>query len=198
MLRYNCVQLRRSARPRFRTRPYRAPRSTWLSHIPTEHWPQFADCAAFSGMRLGTTGVGLFRSVFPHAHPAGATGALLSLRWSGLAVVLVQPQLGRCLPCRIIDAARHSAIRSPSCRFQFHDGRQKTFRSIMDVIGSPVLGEGLPSTLPEFAEVFAPDSALSPRVRTLVFGGPGAASYQSQCQARWIRIAKYARNGPLG
>jgi len=73
---------------------------------------------------------------------------------------------------------------------EFDDGRQKTFRSIMDVIGSPVLGEGLPSTLPEFAEVFAPDSSPAPRVRQLVFGGPGAASYQSQCQARWIRIAQ--------
>jgi hypothetical protein len=73
---------------------------------------------------------------------------------------------------------------------QFDDGRQKTFRSIMDVIGSPVLGQGLPSTLSEFAAVFAPDSSLSPRINKLVFGGPGAASYQSQCQARWIRIAK--------
>jgi hypothetical protein len=75
-------------------------------------------------------------------------------------------------------------------QIQFDDGQQKTFRSIMDVIGSPVLGQGLPSTLPEFAAVFAPGSSLSPRVSTLVFGGPGAASYESQCQARWIRIAK--------
>jgi hypothetical protein len=73
---------------------------------------------------------------------------------------------------------------------QFDDGRQRTYRSIMDVIGSPVLGEGLPSKLPEFAAVFAPNSSPSPRVRKLVFGGPGAASYQSQCQARWIRMAK--------
>jgi hypothetical protein len=73
---------------------------------------------------------------------------------------------------------------------QFDDGRQRTYRSIMDVIGSPVLGEGLPSTLPEFAAVFAPNSSPSPRVRKLVFGGPGAASYQSQCQARWLRIVK--------
>jgi hypothetical protein len=73
---------------------------------------------------------------------------------------------------------------------EFDDGRQKRFRSIMDVIGSPVLGQGLPSTLPEFAAVFAPDPSPSPRVRKLVFGGPGAASYQSQCVARWIRIAQ--------
>jgi len=73
---------------------------------------------------------------------------------------------------------------------QFDDGGQKRFRSIMAVMGAPVLGQGLPSTLPEFAAVFAPNSSLSPRVRKLVFGGPGAASYQSQCQARWIRIAK--------
>jgi hypothetical protein len=73
---------------------------------------------------------------------------------------------------------------------QFDDGRQKSFRSIMDVIGSPVLAQGLPTTLPEFAAVLAPNSSPSPRVSKLVFGGPGATSYRSQCQARWLRIAQ--------
>lgn len=73
---------------------------------------------------------------------------------------------------------------------EFNDGRQSVFRSIMDVLGSPVLGEGLPKTLPEFAAVFAPESAPASRASKLVFGGPGAASYQSQCLARWMRTVR--------
>jgi hypothetical protein len=71
---------------------------------------------------------------------------------------------------------------------QFSDGHRHTYRGIMDVMGSPILGEGLPTTLTEFAAVLAPESALPARATRVLFSGAGAASYRSQCLVKWMRI----------
>jgi hypothetical protein len=73
---------------------------------------------------------------------------------------------------------------------QFSDGHRKSYRSIMNVMSSPLLGEALPTTLADFAATFAPESSLSARATRLVFAGAGAGSYQAQCQVRWLRIVR--------
>jgi hypothetical protein len=70
------------------------------------------------------------------------------------------------------------------------DGRGKEYRSITDVLTSPVIGAWLPQSLPEFAAVLQSNPAPHFRVGRLIFGGPGARFYQSTCEARWFRPVK--------
>jgi hypothetical protein len=67
------------------------------------------------------------------------------------------------------------------------DGQTKEYRSITSVLSAPVMGAWLPDTLPEFAAVLQHDPAPRFRVKKLIFGGPGASSYQSTCMVRWAR-----------
>jgi hypothetical protein len=67
------------------------------------------------------------------------------------------------------------------------DGSRKEYRSITEVLTTPVMGTWLPDTLAEFAEVFASEPVPHFQTRKLTFGGLGANFYQSNCQARLLQ-----------
>jgi hypothetical protein len=98
------------------------------------------------------------------------------------------------LTCRMTDAGslRKQLFRMPKMTMTVYtdDGRRQTYRSITDVLTTPVMGTWLPGSLPEFAAVLEPDPAPRFRIRKLLFGGPGASFYQSTCEARWFRPVK--------
>jgi len=70
------------------------------------------------------------------------------------------------------------------------DSRSKEYRSITEVLTTPVMGSWLPGSLAEFAAVMESDSAPRFRVLKLVFGGPGTPYYQSTCEASLLRPVK--------
>jgi hypothetical protein len=70
------------------------------------------------------------------------------------------------------------------------DGHTEEYRSITAVLTAPVMGAWLPGSLPEFAAVLQHDPAPRFAVKKLIFGGPGASSYQSTCEVHWLRPVK--------
>jgi hypothetical protein len=63
----------------------------------------------------------------------------------------------------------------------------RTGRVIPDVLASPVLGNLLPGSLPEFAAVFRKDATPDAIVDGLRFRGSGSASYAPTCAVELLR-----------
>ncbi len=70
------------------------------------------------------------------------------------------------------------------------DGHREEYRSITEVLTTPVMGTWLPGTLPELAEVLQDSPPPSFRNRKLIFDGEGARFYESSCEARFFRAVK--------
>jgi len=66
-------------------------------------------------------------------------------------------------------------------------GIARSGRIIPEVLVSPVLGNYLPGSLAQFAEVFRPDGKPAYAVDRIAFEGPGIASYSSSCQVEILR-----------
>ena len=66
------------------------------------------------------------------------------------------------------------------------NGETRSFRVLPPVLGAPSLGTYLPSNLAEFAKVFS-DKRRDFSVAKLVFGGPGKAAYQQECQIEFLQ-----------
>ncbi len=75
----------------------------------------------------------------------------------------------------------------PTMTTERDNGSREEYRSITEVLTAPVMGTWLPSTLAEFAEVFASKPAPRFRTRKLIFGGLGAYFYQPNCEARLLQ-----------
>jgi len=69
------------------------------------------------------------------------------------------------------------------------DGRTRSFRALLPMLGVPSPGNYLPSSLAEFAEVFSERENRDFNVAKLEFGGPGAAAYQQDCEMEFLRPA---------
>jgi len=67
------------------------------------------------------------------------------------------------------------------------DGRTKSFRAILPVLGAPSLGNYLPSSLAEFAEVFNQREDRDFSVAKLEFRSLGKSAYQQDCEVRFLR-----------
>jgi hypothetical protein len=66
-------------------------------------------------------------------------------------------------------------------------GVARSGRIIPEVLVSPVLGNYLPDSLAQFAELFRPDGRPAYAVDRIAFEGPGIASYSSNCQVEILR-----------
>jgi len=66
-------------------------------------------------------------------------------------------------------------------------GRKDKFRVLPAVLGSPSMGNYLPTDLKEFAAVLSPDESPSFSVRTLAFDGPGSSAYGPGCEVELLR-----------
>ena len=69
-------------------------------------------------------------------------------------------------------------------------GDDKSFRIVLEVLTSPVLGNYLPASLAEFASVLDPAANLTPTVRKLTFAGAGVSSYSPICQVEFLVPAR--------
>jgi hypothetical protein len=65
-------------------------------------------------------------------------------------------------------------------------GHNATFRVLPEVLGSPSLGNYLPSTLSQFSDLFQPAGPHNSFVNSLSFGGPGAAAYSPFCEVQFL------------
>ena len=83
---------------------------------------------------------------------------------------------------------RQLLVRIPEVTLELGQGNgQNTgFRVVPALLGSPSMGNYLPSTLAEFASVF---NAGTPgfQVGKFRFGGPGASAYAPTCELQWLR-----------
>ena len=66
-------------------------------------------------------------------------------------------------------------------------GRTKSFRVILPVLGAPSLGNYLPSSLDEFAEVLGKDDDPDFSVAKLEFRSLGKSAYQQDCEVEFLR-----------
>jgi len=62
----------------------------------------------------------------------------------------------------------------------------RVFRVMPEVLQSPVLGNFLPDTLPEFAVLFTPDSHPQAGTSRISFSGPGISAYGPQCGIEFL------------
>jgi hypothetical protein len=78
-------------------------------------------------------------------------------------------------------------LRVPELRMRMETatGETKSFRIMEEVLSTPVLGSGLPSTIPEFAAVFSGNA--SPLVKRIQIEGPGLSAYGSVCEVETFR-----------
>jgi hypothetical protein len=67
------------------------------------------------------------------------------------------------------------------------DGTRRSFRVLLPVLGVPSLGNHLPSSLAEFAEVFSERDVRNFSVSKLEFRILGTSAYQQDCKVRFLR-----------
>ena len=67
------------------------------------------------------------------------------------------------------------------------DGRTRSFRVLLPVLGAPSLGTYLPSNLAEFAEVFSERDGRDFSVAKLEFRSLGKSAYRQDCEAEFLR-----------
>jgi hypothetical protein len=67
------------------------------------------------------------------------------------------------------------------------DGDRDHYRIIPEVLASPVMGNDLPNSDEELAELLDPASTPKKLVTRFTFGGPGIASYDATCDATLLR-----------
>jgi hypothetical protein len=67
------------------------------------------------------------------------------------------------------------------------DGRIGTFRVLLPVLGAPSLGNYLPSSLAEFAEVFGERKDRNFSVAKLEFRSLGKSAYRQDCEVEFLR-----------
>jgi hypothetical protein len=69
------------------------------------------------------------------------------------------------------------------------DGRTRSFRVLLPMLGVPSPGNYLPSSLAEFAGFFSERENSDSSVVKLEFGGLGEAAYQQYCEMEFLRLA---------
>jgi hypothetical protein len=67
------------------------------------------------------------------------------------------------------------------------EATDEIFRVIPDVLGQPSMGNYLPNSLSEFAQVFDAGKVPSFSVASISFGGPGISSYARNCNLQLLR-----------
>jgi hypothetical protein len=67
------------------------------------------------------------------------------------------------------------------------DGRTRSFRVLLTVLGAPSLGTYLPSNLTEFAEVFSERDGRDFSVAKLEFRSLGKSAYRQDCEVEFLR-----------
>lgn len=67
------------------------------------------------------------------------------------------------------------------------DGRSQTFRVLLPVLGAPSLGNYLPSSLTDFAELFSERDDRDFFVTKIEFRSSGRAAYNQDCQIEFFR-----------
>jgi len=67
------------------------------------------------------------------------------------------------------------------------DGKTRSFRVLLPVLGAPSLGTYLPSSLAEFAEVFSERDGRDFSVAKLEFRSLGKSAYRRDCEVEFLR-----------
>ncbi len=66
-------------------------------------------------------------------------------------------------------------------------GQRERFRIVPEVLASPVMGNYLPNSTAELADLFDPDWTPKKLANRITFDGPGIGSYSDTCDAAFLR-----------
>ena len=144
----------------------------------------------YNTRRVGTLRVLLERRTTPRFARLVSTGQQIIRPTDGLTLpALAGPSFWK-MKCasNFTGSLLKSFFRVPEVFIQLEDLDKKrtTYRVLVELLQSPVLGGSLPANLKELASLLETNAVPEPRIQKIYFSGPGLSSYTSACSVEFL------------